>query len=149
MTHPLRGRAAIVGIGSAGCGMAPGRTAMELMAEAALAAIADAGLAVHEIDGIFAATSTHAFPTLSVAEYLGLRPRYFDGTNVGGSSFEAHLLSAALALDAGLCDAALICYGSNQRSVGGRLVSMSEPQPHEAPYRPRHPITAYALAASA
>ena len=148
MTHPLRGRAAIVGIGSAGCGMAPGRTAMELMAEAALAAIADAGLALHEIDGLFAATSTHAFPTLSVAEYLGLRPRYFDGTNVGGSSFEAHLLSAALALDAGLCDAALICYGSNQRSAGGRLVSMSEPQPHEAPYKPRHPITAYALAAS-
>jgi len=121
---------------------------MELLAEASLAAIADAGLRLSDIDGVFAATSTHAFPTLSVAEYLGLRPRFFDGTNVGGASFEAHLLHAALALDAGLCDAALICYGSNQRSAGGRLVSLSEPQPHEAPYRPRHPITAYALAAS-
>jgi len=148
MTHPLRGRTAVVGIGAAGCGEAPGRTAMELLAEASLAAIADAGLRLSDIDGVFAATSTHAFPTLSVAEYLGLRPRFFDGTNVGGASFEAHLLHAALALDAGLCDAALICYGSNQRSAGGRLVSLSEPQPHEAPYRPRHPITAYALAAS-
>ncbi len=83
-----------------------------------------------------------------MAEYLGLKPRFFDGTNVGGSSFEAHLLHAALALDAGLCDAALICYGSNQRTAGGRLVSMSEPQVHEVPYKPRHPITAYALAAS-
>ncbi len=144
----LRGRAAVVGIGQAGCGEAPGWNATELMAQAALAAIADAGFKVGEVDGIFAATSTHAFPTLSVAEYLGIRPTFFDGTNVGGSSFEAHLVSAALALDAGLCNVALICYGSNQRTAGGRLVSMSEPQPHEAAYKPRHPITAYALAAS-
>ncbi len=59
-----------------------------------------------------------------------------------------HLLQATLALEAGLCNAALICYGSNQRTAGGRLVSMSEPQWHETPYKPRHPITAYALAAS-
>ena len=58
-----------------------------------------------------------------------------------------HLLQAALALEAGICNAVLICYGSNQRTAGGRLVSMSEAQWHEAPYRPRHPITAYALAA--
>ena len=148
MAHSLRGRTAVVGIGSAGTGEAPGRTAMELLAEASLAAIADAGLVLGDIDAIFAATSTHAFPTLSVAEYLGIKPRFFDGTNVGGSSFEMHLLQAALALDAGLCDAALICYGSNQRTAGGRLVSMSEPQWHETPYHPRHPITAYALAAS-
>ncbi|GGF15516.1 thiolase [Aliidongia dinghuensis] len=148
MAHALKGRTAIVGIGTAGTGEAPGRTAIELLAEASLAAIADAGLKLADIDGLFAATSTHAFPTLSVAEYLGVKPRFFDGTNVGGSSFEMHLLQAALALDAGLCDAALICYGSNQRTAGGRLVSMSEPQWHETPFRPRHPITAYALAAS-
>ena len=143
-----RGQAAVVGVGTAGCGAAPGRTATELMAEAALAAIADAGLALPDIDGVLAATSTHAFPTLSVAEYLGIRPRFMDGTNIGGSSFEAHLLSATLALQSGQCDAALICYGSNQRSAGGKLVSMSEPQLHEAPYKPRQPINAYALAAS-
>jgi acetyl-CoA acetyltransferase len=146
--NAIRGQAAIVGIGSAGCGEAPGRTATELMAESALAAIADAGLTLGDIDGVLAATSTHAFPTLSVAEYLGIKPRFQDGTNIGGSSFEAHLLSASMALATGQCDAALICYGSNQRTAGGRLVSMSEPQPHEAPYKPRHPITAYALAAS-
>jgi acetyl-CoA acetyltransferase len=148
MTHPLRGKTAVVGIGTAGTGEAPGRSAIELLAEASLAAIADAGLKLTDIDGLFCATSVHAFPTLSVAEYLGIKPKYFDGTNVGGSSFEAHLLHAALALDAGLCDAALICYGSNQRTAGGRLVSMSEPQPHEVAFKPRHPITAYALAAS-
>jgi len=144
----LPGRAAIVGIGQAGCGEAPGFTAIELLARASLNALADAGLEVGDVDGVFAATSTHAFPTLSVAEYLGLRPLFFDGTNVGGSSFEAHLVTAALALDAGLCSVALICYGSNQRTAGGRLVSMSEPQAHEAQYKPRNPVTAYALAAS-
>jgi acetyl-CoA acetyltransferase len=121
---------------------------MELLGQAAVAAVADAGLKMTDIDGVFAATSSHAFPTMSVVEYLGLRPRYFDGTNVGGSSFELHLLQATMALDAGLCDAALVCYGSNQRTAGGRLVSMSEPQWHETPYAPRHPITAYGLAAS-
>lgn len=121
---------------------------MELLGQAAVKAVADAGLKMQDIDGVFAATSSHAFPTMSVVEYLGLRPRFFDSTNVGGSSFEMHLLQATLALEAGLCDAALICYGSNQRTAGGRLVSMSEPQWHETPYRPRHPITAYALAAS-
>lgn len=144
----LRGKTAIVGIGSAGTGAAPGYSAIELLGQASLTAIADAGLSLGDIDGIFAATSSHAFPTLSVAEYLGIRPSFFDGTNVGGSSFEMHLLQATLALEAGLCNAALICYGSNQRTAGGRLVSMSEPQWHETPYKPRHPITAYALAAS-
>jgi acetyl-CoA acetyltransferase len=148
MASSLRGRAAIAGIGTAGMGEAPGRSAIELLAESSLAAIADAGLELADIDGLFTATSIHAFPALSVAEYLGIRPDFFDGTNVGGASFEMHLLQAALALEAGLCTAALICYGSNQRTAGGRLVSLSEPQWHEAPYRPRHPISAYALAAS-
>ena len=148
MTHSIRGRTAIVGMATAGCGEAPGFSAMELLGQATVKACADAGIRVRDIDAVFAATSTHAFPSMSVVEYLGLKPRYFDSTNVGGSSFEFHLLQASLALEAGLCDVALVCYGSNQRTAGGKLASMSEPQWHETPYRPRHPITAYALAAS-
>lgn len=148
MSATLRGAAAIVGVATAGTGEAPGRTAIELLGEAAIAALGDAGLALSQVDGVFAATGVHGVPVLSVAEYLGLRPRYLEGTNVGGSSFEAHLLQAAAALQAGLCDVALIAYGANQRSAGGRLVSLSEPQWHETPYRPRHPITGYAMAAA-
>ncbi len=148
MARALRGKVAVVGIGTAGLGEAPGRSAIELLAEAALAALDDAGLTLAEVDGLFTATSVHAFPTLSVGEYLGIRPRFFDGTNVGGSSFEAHLLHAAIALEAGFCDVALIAYGSNQRTAGGKFVSFSEPYPWEAPYKPRVPLTAYALAAS-
>ena len=147
-TQNMRGKSAIVGMATAGMGEAPGFSAMELLGQAAVAAVADAGLKLQDIDGVFAATSSHAFPSMSVVEYLGLKPRFFDSTNVGGSSFEMHLLQATMALEAGLCDVALVCYGSNQRTAGGRLVSMSEPQWHETPYKPRHPITAYALAAS-
>ncbi len=148
MTHPLRGRTAIVGIGQGGLGAAPGRSAMEILAEAVRAALTDCGLSLCDVDGLFVSSAYHAMPTLSAAEYLGLRPRYSDGSMIGGASFVGHTLTAAMALQAGLCDVALIAYGSNQRSQSGRLVSASEPQPHEAPYKPRHPITAYALAAA-
>ncbi len=144
----IRGTASVVGVGLSTRWEAPGRTALELMAEAVHAALADAGLRLDQVDGLLTGTAMHFLPTLSVAEYLGIRPRFLDGTMIGGSSFVEHLIPAALALDAGLCDVALICYGSNQRTASGKLVSGSEPQPYEQPYEPRHPITGYALAAA-
>ena len=144
----IRGTASVVGVGLSTRWEAPGRTALELMAEAVHAALADAGLRLDQVDGLLTGTAMHFLPTLSVAEYLGIRPRFLDGTMIGGSSFVEHLIPAALALEAGLCDVALICYGSNQRTASGRLVSGSEPQPYEQPYEPRHPITGYALAAA-
>ncbi len=144
----IRGTASVVGVGLSTRWEAPGRTALELMAEAVHVAISDAGLRLDQVDGLLTGTAMHFMPTLSVAEYLGIRPRFLDGTMIGGSSFVEHLIPAALALEAGLCDVALICYGSNQRTASGRLVSGSEPQPYEQPYEPRHPITGYALAAA-
>ncbi len=79
---------------------------------------------------------------------LGIRPRYSDATNMGGSSFVSHLFHAAAAVEVGLCEVALIAYGSTQRSASGRLVSGSESLTYEAPYRPRYPVSAYALVAS-
>ena len=144
----IRGTASVVGVGLSTRWEAPGRTALELMAEAVHVAISDAGLRLDQVDGLLTGTAMHFMPTLSVAEYLGIRPRFLDGTMIGGSSFVEHLIPAALALDAGLCDVAMICYGSNQRTASGKLVSGSEPQPYEQPYEPRHPITGYALAAA-
>ena len=87
-------------------------------------------------------------PALMAAEYLGIQPRFIDGTMSGGSSFVNYLTSATMALDAGLCDVALIVYGSNQRTASGRLVTASRPPAYEAPYNPRYPISAYAMAAA-
>lgn len=144
----LRGKTAIVGVGLGGLPSAPGRSSMEIQIEAVHRALNDAGLKPRDVDGLFTGSSHHFMPALSAAEYLGIHPKFSDSTMIGGSSYVGHLLPAALALQAGLCEVALICYGSNQGSGFGKLKSMSEPQTYEAPYEPRHPITSYALAAS-
>ncbi|WP_420391493.1 acetyl-CoA acetyltransferase [Acuticoccus sp.] len=143
----LRAKAACVGLATTGVMSSEGRSEVEMMADAARMALADAGIAMSEVDGVFAATAVHAMASMSLAEHLGIRPRYSDNTNLGGSSFMEHALTAAMALDAGLIDVAVIAYGSAQRSGGG-FRSASEPMPYEAVYKPRMPVTAYALAAS-
>ncbi|HEV2094404.1 MAG TPA: thiolase [Rubrobacter sp.] len=145
----LRGRVAVVGVAESDLGeVGPGFTPLDLIGQATLRALDDAGLQKSDVDGLFSASAYHHMPTLSAGEYLGIRPRYSDATSVGGSSFVSHLLHAATAIDAGLCEVALVTYGSTQRSDGGRLVSGSEADPYEAPYRPRYPVSMYALAAS-
>ena len=148
MSHPLRGQVAIAGIGNTRRWSAPGRTPFDQAQEAAILALEDCGLALKDVDGLFCAISSSGLPVLNMAERLGIRPRHADGTMVGGASFLFHLQSAAAALVQGLCDVALVVYGSNQLSAGGRLVSMPDPQPYEAPFRPRYPISSYALAAA-
>ena len=56
--------------------------------------------------------------------------------------------AAQAAIEHGLCDTALIAYGSTQRTVGRAAASPREFNPYEAPYRPLLPASAYALAAS-
>jgi acetyl-CoA acetyltransferase len=143
-----RGRTAIVGVNICGTDSQSGLSAIELLANASLAAIADAGLQLGDIDAVFSTLAEDPFAALSVPEYLGIRPKLVESTRTGGSAFQIHAMWAALALDAGLCDAVLICYGSNQRSGAGGLVrSGGTPFAYEAVYKPHNPTTAYALAA--
>lgn len=145
----LRGHAAVVGVAESDLGkVGPGFTPLDLIGQATERALDDAGLGKDDVDGLFSASAYYHMPTLSVGEYLGIRPRYSDATSLGGSSFVSHLFHAASAVRSGLCEVALITYGSTQRSDGGSLVSGSEPNPYEAPYKPRYPVSMYALAAS-
>ena len=147
-TSPLRGAAAIVGASLGGVPMTPGRSALEILGEAVHGALADAGLKLSDVDGLFTGSSYHFLAGLSVAEYLGIHPKFCEATMVGGSSYVSHLLTAAMALHTGQCEVALICYGSNQGSGFGKLKSMAETPLYEAPYEPRYPISSYALAAA-
>lgn len=150
----LRGSAAIAGVATFGCGEAPGFTDMELLARAARAAVADAGLQMSDIDGLCTASVAATMWSMPVIEHLGLNPRYINGTMLGGSSFIAHLLPAMQALASGQCTAVLVCYGSAQRSGTfsraeiARSRKFLDPQPYETPYEPMMPASAYALAAS-
>lgn len=150
----LRGKSAIVGVGQAGVGEARGFTAMEILAQAATQAVADAGLTMKDIDGLATCSSAASMWALPVAEYLGIRPQFIDSTMLGGSSFIAHLMPAMMALESGQCNAVLVCYGSTQKTGAFSRKGMTEafklvdPLPYEHPYKPMLPPTAYALAAS-
>jgi acetyl-CoA acetyltransferase len=150
----LRGSAAIVGVATYGCGESPGQTEMELLAQAARRAVADAGLTMADIDGLCTCSVLSTMWAMPVIEYLGLNPTFIDGTMLGGSSFVAHLLPAMHALASGQCNAVLVCYGSTQRSGTMNRAAVAaarrqmDPQPYEMPYEPVLPVSAYALAAS-
>lgn len=149
----LRGKAAIVGAATYGCGEAVGMDDMTLLVRAAHAAVADAGLTMQDIDGIATCSVTASMWAMPVIEHLGINPSYIDGTMLGGSSFIAHLLPAIRALEAGQCNAVLVCYGSAQRSGShGRKDIVAarramDAQPYEHPFEPMLPPSAYALAA--
>ena len=143
---------AIVGVADHGLYDVAGRSELQLQAEAAVLALGDAGLSVSDVDGIFTASNDMSWiPSVLVAEYLGVQAKYTDATNIGGSSFEAHVGHAVAAIEAGLCEVALITYGSIQRSRRSRALGASGPvrltQQFEAPYGMPLPIGAYAMAA--
>lgn len=144
-----RGACAIVGVAESDLGeVAAGLCAIDLMAQATHRALQDCGLSLRDVDGVFATTSQSRMPTLALCEYLGVKPRYHDGTNMGGGSFMSMVAHAQAAIQAGLCEVALIAYGSTQRSVGRANVAAPDVNPYESPYRPIYTSSSYALAAS-
>jgi acetyl-CoA acetyltransferase len=143
----ISGRTAIVGASEVDTFQTSGRSPVGLMAVAAKRALDDAGLTVADVDGLFTSSSYYAMPTLTLGEYLGVRPRFVDSTGIGGCSFIAHLAHAAAAIEAGLCEVALVAYGSTQRSDRGKLVSMAEWLPYEQPYGLIHPVSAFGMIA--
>jgi acetyl-CoA acetyltransferase len=144
-----QGRAAIVGAAESDLGeVGPGFSALDLMAQGVQRALADCGLALRDVDGLFCATTQSRMAGLALAEYLNLPEAYIDSTSTGGSSFMGHLARAIQAVEAGICKVAVIAYGSTQRSLGRKNTSPPERNPYEAPYKPFMPPTAYALAAA-
>jgi acetyl-CoA acetyltransferase len=148
MTFP-RGKTAVVGAATFGMGAAPGYEAIELAVHAGVKALADAGLKPSDVDGLFTTLPQDPFNSLTIAEYYGIHPKVTENSRTGGSSFQIQAMWAALALDAGLCDVALITYGSNQRSASGGLVaSGGTPIVYEHRYKPMNPPSSYAMAAA-
>jgi acetyl-CoA acetyltransferase len=109
--HALRGSAAIVGVGESDeLGRLPNKSALALHMEAAHNALADAGLKKSDVDAVFTSGRNMAN---DVPEYLGIRPRFIGGTQVGGCSFILHVEHAMAAIHAGLCEVALITHGES------------------------------------
>jgi len=143
-------KAVIAGVYEHPTRWAPDKTQYQICAESARGALADAGLTIGDVDG-FLTAGVGPIGIMTLAEHLNLKPRFHDGTNIGGSSFVAHVLHAAAAIAAGLCDVALIVYGSTASSdrfaVGtGGLNTGDPPDQFEGPFGPTV-LNAYAMCA--
>lgn len=142
--------AAIVGAATSDLGVT-GLPALALLAQGVTRALADAGLALSDVDGL-ATAGPGRFAATQAADYLGIRPAWTDSTYPGGSAFEMYVARAAQALAAGQCRTVVIAYGSDQRSARRRSLTgpydaASPEAQFEAPAGPLFPASHYALAA--
>ena len=141
----------LVGVAETPLGRVANHTELSMVGLAAREALAEAGLSLADVDGIFVNYMGEE-GSVQVGEYLGVHPRYADSSDFGGGSFEAFVHHAMLAVAAGHCEVALIAYASRQRSRRNR--AMSTPQDDtiagqfEAPYGLPLAIGQYALIAS-
>lgn len=98
-------------------GRIPDMGELQLHADAAINTMTDAGLTAKDIDGVATAGTS---PT-DIVHYLGITPRWVDGTSVGGCSFMLHVRHAVAAIQSGQAETVLITHGESGRSGVGRL----------------------------
>jgi len=124
-----RGSVAIVGASeTTRLGVIPDMSVRHLHADAARNALRDAGLRPSDIDGV--ATAGRSSPVIDLADMLGIRPRWVDGTSVGGCSFMLQVRHAVAAIATGQADVVLISHAESGRS---RLGMGSFPMNPESP----------------
>lgn len=141
------GEIAIVGAAeSTRIGTVPDMAQIMLHADAALNAMADAGLKPGDIDGV---ACVGPMMPQQIAHYLGITPKWVDGTGVGGCSFMLHVRHAAAAIHAGYCKTVLITHGESGKSRVNGTPRPAEPQSlngqFEAPFGPMGPPTLFPI----
>lgn len=141
------GEIAIVGAAeSTRIGAVPDMSQIMLHADAALNAMAEAGLKPTDIDGV---ACVGPMMPQQVAHYLGITPKWVDGTGVGGCSFMLHVRHAAAAIHAGYCKTVLITHGESGKSRVNGTPRPAEPQSlngqFEAPFGPMGPPTLFPI----
>lgn len=138
----LRGKVAIVGVGQSPSGRVPGRSPLDLTADATLKALADAGMDKSEIDGVLTgnafASSFHRF-SVALSEYLNIQPSYSNTLQVSGATAAAAVNTAAAAINSGLADTVLVACGDSLLTgmtpdMAIRAMTESRDQQYEMPF---------------
>ncbi len=149
------GEVAIVGAYESPARIDPDRHPFAIHAECVRGALIDAGLERDDVDGFataaaFAPEGAREMAVAEVAEYLGIHPRWFDGTDIGGAAPIAHAGHAVAAIVAGMADVVVVSYAAAGRSwphgSEDYLTYASGPGQWELPYGPTT-VATYALAA--
>ena len=149
MTGYRPGSVAVVGAAeSTRIGVVPEMSQIMLHADAALNAMKDAGLRPSDIDGV---ACVGPMMPQQIAHYLGITPRWVDGTGVGGCSFLLHVRHAAAAIAAGYAKTILITHGESGKSRVNATPRPPEPESlagqFEAPFGVQGPPTLFTIPA--
>lgn len=147
---------AIVGIGETEVGKHPGRTAVDLQAEAVIRACGDAGVSVGDLDGLFnLGPYSRPFPMFSASlnEYLGIRLKRQATIDVGGIVSPSHMINNAIAsIERGECSLVACTFGeaaATGRTKEGRGWTMAaDDLEFEAPFGLVGSVLPYALVMS-
>ena len=113
---PIRDKYCIAGVGNTRYGKLPGRSAESLTAEAIRNAIVDSGISKSEIDAVLTKAPTSNFQMLfsaRICQDLGIVPAVTATLDAAGASPAALIQYAAMCIDEGLCNAAVVSYGDN------------------------------------
>src|ERR1700728_4092074 len=117
----------ITGVGMTSFGRHEGSATVDLMSEAAAAALVDAGLGRGDIDGLvcgYSTTMPHLMLSTLFAEHFGLQPRYAHGMQVGGATGLAMAMLASLVTDGGAARNILVVAGENRLTGQSRDMTM-------------------------
>jgi len=145
----------ITGVGLTSYGKHEGSSSLDLMSQAAALALADAGLARGEIDGILCGYSTvspHIMLATVFAEHFGIQPSYAHAVQVGGATGLAMTMLAHTLVEAGMARHVLVVAGENRLTGQSRdasiqaLAQVGHPD-YEVPLGPTIPAY-YGLVAS-
>jgi acetyl-CoA acetyltransferase len=119
MPRTLRGRTAIVSAADTEVGVIKDRGATRLCIDAILGALADAGIAKGEVDGLVTCNSMaepYLYHAEAIAEYLQIFPKYCISVGAGGGTTFTALHQAASAIESGICDTVVIAMADSLRS---------------------------------
>jgi acetyl-CoA acetyltransferase len=142
----LRGRHVIAGIGHTAFGKIPGSDAVSLNVEACRNALADARIDKSVVDAVFVKVPSSAHQFMfgqKVAEALGVTPRIGGAWDQGGAANITLLSFAIMAIEAGQCEVALVCYADNPRS--GTRSFYARPRGDDAAYGWFSTVAGYAM----
>src|SRR5215467_11984537 len=149
----LSRKTALVGVYEHPTRFAPDKSQFQIAAESIRGALNDCGLTIKDVDGLaMTGTGISGMGIIGFCDYMNLTPNFVDSTSIGGSSFVAHTAHAAAAIAAGLCEVAVVVYGSTAASqrfaigTGGAGGGSDPCDQYEVPFGPTT-VGAYAMMA--